>query len=343
MADGFIYTQPAYDMADYLPAPAADRLRDLRQRISDKRALAVPFEKRHAASTERFECEARLKRLQDRRSNGGFELADDDPSVLVEKKRLGALTAESRRLNDLDTVRSTQWREAGYVLANIEAWLRDGQPPGTKLDVCETAVPSLPKGQSLTAAIEIRERRIRELQAEARRVEASPFPAAYARQRMREKVTTLAARGAPSVARLIQKSDGDIEFAEASHLVPVMGRTDASIAGWQQSDAFLLTCFLNRDALIKALDAEISAVSDDAHAMTVEQREKATATIMSQMLACDRELSELIWLAQAQNLPVEFRPDANPLAVLGLALVTTPHTARSGTSPGHAYDIVGPQ
>jgi hypothetical protein len=38
----------------------------------------------------------------------------------------------------------------------------------------------------------------------------------------------------------------------------VIGRTEANIAGWQQSDAFLLTCFLYRDSLIGALDAEIS-------------------------------------------------------------------------------------
>ena len=197
-------------------------------------------------------------------------------------------------------------------------------PPGTRLDVYETTAPSLPKGQSLTDAIQIRERRIRELQSDARRVEASPFPSAFARKRMRDQVASLAARGKPDLTRLIEH-DGDVEFAEASHQVPVIGRNDASIAGWQQPDAFLLTVLLNRDSLIKALDAEISAESDDANAMTHEQRQKATATIMADMLACDRELSELIWRAQAEGLPVDFRSDASPLAVLSLQLVTEPH------------------
>ena len=40
------------DIADYLPAPAADRLRVLRQRVSDKNALLVGFETRHAAHTK---------------------------------------------------------------------------------------------------------------------------------------------------------------------------------------------------------------------------------------------------------------------------------------------------
>jgi hypothetical protein len=178
MADGVIYTQPACDVLGYLPAPAADRLRALRQRVSDKHALGIPFEQRHAVSTEKFECETRLKRLQAHRSSGGFALADDDPSVVNEKRRLDTLTAEVRRLNELDAKRSAQWREAGYALGNIEAWLRNGTPDGARFDVCKTVAPSLPKGQSLTAAIEIRERRIRELQNEARKVKASPLPTA---------------------------------------------------------------------------------------------------------------------------------------------------------------------
>ena len=67
-------------------------------------------------------------------------------------------------------MRSKQWQEAGYALVNIEQWLRDGQPVGTTLEVFETAVPVLPKGQSLTDAVAIRERRIRDLQSEIRRI-----------------------------------------------------------------------------------------------------------------------------------------------------------------------------
>jgi hypothetical protein len=86
-------------------------------------------------------------------------------------------------------------------------------PPGNQLGVCETAAPSLPKGQSLIDAIQNRERRIRELQSDARRVEASPLPAACVRQRMKDQISAIAARGAPNVSRLIQ-ADGDIESSD---------------------------------------------------------------------------------------------------------------------------------
>ena len=125
--------------------------------------------------------------------------------------------------------------------------------------------------------------------------------------------------------------------------VPVIGKTEANVASWQQRDSLLLTRYLNRDALLKDLDAEITALSakSDATAMTIE--EKALADIASKALAVDRELSELIWKAQADNLPIEFRSDANPLALLGRRLVTVAPTKElPPTTPGHAYDVVGP-
>ena len=93
--------------------------------------------------------------------------------------------------------------------------------------------------------------------------------------------------GKPDVSHLLTAVDGDIHFAQSRMSVPVIGKTESSIAGWQQPDSFLLTCYLNRDALLKALDAEITALSakSDANAMTVEQRERAIATIMANMLA----------------------------------------------------------
>jgi hypothetical protein len=49
-----------------------------------------------------------------------------------------------------------------------------------------------------------------------------------------------------------------------------------------------------------------------------------------------REIAELVFRAHAEGLGgIELRPDAHPLAVLSLALVTVPRTEPSGsTIPG---------
>ena len=49
----------------------------------------------------------------------------------------------------------------------------------------------------------------------------------------------------------------------------------------------------------------VAMESDNAHAMMNEQRQQATATVVADMLAYDRELLELNWRAQTEGLPVE--------------------------------------
>ncbi len=45
---------------------------------------------------------------------------------------------------------------------------------------------------------------------------------------------------------------------------------------------------------------------------------------MSDLLAVERDESALVFAAQAQGLPVEHRNDINPVALLGVALITAP-------------------
>jgi hypothetical protein len=59
---------------------------------------------------------------------------------------------------------------------------------------------------------------------------------------------------------------------------------------------------------------------------------------MGDLLAVERDEATLVWQAQAQGLPVEHRSDINPVALLGIVLVTAPRATN-----GHAsYDLVQP-
>jgi hypothetical protein len=65
------------------------------------------------------------------------------------------------------------------------------------------------------------------------------------------------------------------------------------------------------------------------------------ATISADMLAVERSECALIWHTEAKGEVIDFRSDT-PMSVLGLKLVTAPRANPSpGTSPMHAYDIVG--
>jgi hypothetical protein len=58
------------------------------------------------------------------------------------------------------------------------------------------------------------------------------------------------------------------------------------------------------------------------------------------LVSVERDESALVWRAMDERLPVEHRADINPVALLGVRLVTAPRMNPSpGSSPQHAYDI----
>ena len=74
------------------------------------------------------------------------------------------------------------------------------------------------------------------------------------------------------------------------------------------------------DDLVAALDL-IGAEADDKAALSTEQRQKAEAEAMSDLLAVERDEAALVWRAMDEKLPVEFRADTNPLAILQVRLL----------------------
>ena len=103
---------------------------------------------------------------------------------------------------------------------------------------------------------------------------------------------------------------------------------------------FLLV-WLHKDALIAALEREISAQADNASALTGADREVRIAEAEADLLATQRDICALIWRGQADGLPLEFPADISPLALLAVRLVTTPRAGLPETTPGNAFDIIG--
>ena len=77
-------------------------------------------------------------------------------------------------------------------------------------------------------------------------------------------------------------------------------------------------------------------------ALSHADREIRTAEVMGDLLACECDEAALVWLAQSQGLPIEFRHDCSPLAILQVRMivVTNGHDAAPPSSWMHAYDRV---
>ena len=102
-------------------------------------------------------------------------------------------------------------------------------------------------------------------------------------------------------------------------LYPAPG-TDPAKPTVTTPDTLALIAWLAKDELIAALSAEIDARADDGAALTDEQRGERLAEIEIDMLAAERDEEALVEMAHRAGTPVDRRPDASPLAVLGVAL-----------------------
>ena len=102
-----------------------------------------------------------------------------------------------------------------------------------------------------------------------------------------------------------------------------------------------LICWINLEALLKRLDAEIDSEADDKNALSHDERQKREAVVLGDLLAVERDEAALVWAAQAQGLPAEHRADVDPCALLGVRLVTARAPNGLGTSVGMGLDGVG--
>jgi hypothetical protein len=336
---GLPHTQPSFDPIELLPERAQDLLRKLRQRSVDAHAVIPPFEDIREASATRVAAENVARRLQAHAQDGGFNLPDDDMRVVEAKKVLTKATDDLRRLQERASLRAATWQAASVALVACEDYLRDGRPPGTALEVVETEPPKPVRGENgLLDQIENRRRRVRELRADLHRIESAPFPSSYCKQRMVAQIEALAVRGAPNVANLIEH-DGKIEFATLRVQAEVFAEKRA-LAFSEQADALALFAWLHKDALIKRLDAEIDAESDDAAALSHADREVRTAEVMGDLLAVERDEAWCVWRAIDERLPVEHRSDISPLALLQCRLVTAGAPVYAAGGVRHSWDMM---
>jgi hypothetical protein len=106
--------------------------------------------------------------------------------------------------------------------------------------------------------------------------------------------------------------------------------------------AIPLLVWLHKDAMIAALDREIATEADDGAALAHEARQQQEAEVMGDLLEIERQEAALVWGALDERLPVEHRVDINPVALLGVRLVTAPRANPSpGTSPQHVITFTG--
>ena len=310
------------DPADWLPREASvERYHVIKQRVADCHSLLTPSEQMRDLHLAKSEIEARIAELQKPRGVGGFNLDDDAPQVIAERRKLDRATAELKRAKELDEIRDARWRAAGNVASNVDMFLRSVPSDSEQLvpveDVDVASV--LKKNETIGDAIERLQRRVREWKADLHRVRSAPLPSAVARELASAQIDRLAAAGEPYTAGVVEHGQ-EVIFA-STLLNAVVRNVDSrgAVAQAEPPNAVGLVAWLLRDELKAKICAAIDADSDDSAALTAEQRKDQERQINEDMLTVERQEVALIFKAQRDGAAIEFRPDTSPLALLGLA------------------------
>lgn len=171
---------------------------------------------------------------------------------------------------------------------------------------------------------------------------SAPYPGKDAKAAAKAQIIALGAAAQPDLDRCIEHGL-PIGFQTTVSTALVHGTDKPATVSNATVDALGFFCWAMRDTIIARVEQELDAIADDAAAMSEKQREEALATINSDELEIHRRICALIWHTEMERGEiVDFAGNEPPMAVLGLRLVTAPRANPSpGTSPMHAYDIVG--
>jgi hypothetical protein len=320
-----------FDSANLLPERAQQKLLDLRQQLADARAIArAAVEAVEDVRPAAMEAARHLRETTARllthtrglpRGADGRPAIEDHPAFTEAKEKAAWTADEVTRLSELAEARGFRAQTLGQLVNAVEAWLAANEGPFATVDVPPS---KLKKGATAFEGVEAARARLEGLKLDLQAVRTAPIGSVEAKAIARAEIEQLAERGRPDVFGVI----------EIGHPItwPV---TKASVSAWRDgkpdpftptvktADAVALMAFLFRDQMIGAIETEIDARSDDAHALTGQQRAARERELLASLLQVEREEEHLIALANAAGGNVLRRPGADPMAVLGIAIAAT--------------------
>lgn len=305
------------DVTDNLPPRARRRLMDLRDANAAARAVSLTLmDRRDEANVALQTHRARLKFLLEPQWGSGAHPQDEDSaSVRDVRAKIEKHEDSLNRIRQQLDVHGGRSAVLSALVSEIESYLRSAGREITELPAAPK--PSLKKGENLSDAIEARRRRLRELSADRHRTMSAPWPSNVAKAKARAEIERLVAQCRPSVEALLETRDDGIGWPGSyAQTVNIAGRP---ISVPMASEPWRALPWLFQRELIAAIEREIDACADDAHALTAEQRAVQLATIAADMLAVEREEVALLDEANAETITVLPRSDVDPRAVLGLA------------------------
>lgn len=306
----------------HLPEPARDKAVRLRQAADDAAALArEATDRRNALRPDLLQVRGELNDTRRLSPVDGRGVGDHRAEGL--RTALARLQMEADRLDHLIDRRGADHQRRRALVNAIERALADA--PADHIRHVDGPEPKLRRGESNTQAVQRVRAELEALAAERAAVLSAPIPSATAKSQLRAEVETLAARGRPDVSALLAGRGGigwpGLDAAPYPTPAAVFGRGQAETP---MLDGAAILAWMARDEIIERLEAAIDAHADDERALTDEQRTERLAEIARRELEAERAEEFYITQAETDCVVIERRPDASPLAVLGVEIINEP-------------------
>lgn len=312
----------AFDAA-LLPPEAGRRLQVLRDAAHDAKALSGGLGFRQIQLNDMRQAVSAGIRLLN-----SLHAGDDHPEMVRVKTELREIDDERARLDERLNLHHAATAHRGDLLRAVEDWLRVNHARHGFKQATVQAAPK--KGETIGATVEKLRFRLRELSAEAARVEAAIYPLSVA---VKVAKNAVEARARPPVAssclehagpmiiggRMVEQA---IEFPKINFSAEVVSAQGQGVGTGVIDDVIGFLCWMMPDVIVSRITEDLLRPdADDANALTAEQRRSKLATISQDRLLVEAEEVELLFQALAGGTIIEARRDTSPQAFLGLVLV----------------------
>jgi hypothetical protein len=234
-----------------------------------------------------------------------------DDAKRAAQMRLASLprTADPAVVQQLNLVRD-KWNvrseSLSQVCNKIRHWI-GSQNTAAVFEMAPVAKAALHDGRTICETIEEMRNQIDALQTHLRVVRAAPLPKATLKDMAAQFVQELAAHARPRIS------------AGSNGLTVAFTAPGADTMA-HHGDIAAFMCWLSPTSMIAALEREISALPETQAAMPKAEQIQRAAKLAEQLLELERQEEALIEMAASDGLDVMRRADADPRAVLGIAV-----------------------
>jgi hypothetical protein len=313
------------DVIGLLPPVAVAKLTNLRTLADDESAkLHAIVERRNEAREKRVEARSQIQRIKNNHTYAlGQTTADEHPSIRGLTAQMAAADAELLRIELPYRARVENASMAGRLVANIETYGR-ANARGKMFQAFSGTVPGLRKSETALEGVLRWREEVEAIQKRLQTIETAAVPIAAAKAAMADIVDQLAERGIPDLFGLLERRERAEKIvwptvSPGTMMEGLDGPARANLLFVKNFDALGMMCWLFRDHVIERLEAELALRSDDTAALTDAEQAKQLQEVSAALLLAQRAEEAAIELTERDGgAGILRRPDANPLAVLGI-------------------------